>query len=104
MAVTPPSSAIGAVHRDERTVAVEQASFRLAYLCLSYGLLASVAYRSFVRHEQPWDLLALVVVGGVVSAGYQAAQGTLNRRWAAITATTVVAAALMAMLAAGLMR
>lgn len=88
------------VLRDERTIAVEHAGFRLAYLLLSYGLLAAVAYRGFVRHEQAWDLLALVVAGGVVSAGYQAANRTLNRRWAMITAATFVVAAVIAAAAA----
>lgn len=92
------------VLRDERTIAVEHAGFRLAYLFLSYGLLAAVAYRSFVRHEQPWDLLALVVAGGVVSAGYQAANRTLGRRWAMITAVTFIAAALLAAVAAAVTR
>lgn len=92
------------VHRDERTIAVERASFHLAYLCLSYGLLAAVAYRSFVHHEQPWDLLALVVAGGVVSAGYQAVHRTLGRRWATMTVVTVLAAALLAAVAAGVLR
>jgi len=98
------STALPEAQRDERTVAVEYASFRLAYLCLSYGLLAAVAYRSFVHHEQPWDLLALVVAGGVVSAGYQAANRTLGRRWAWITGVTVLAAALLAAVAAGVLR
>lgn len=92
------------VQRDERTIAVEHASFRLAYLCLSYGLLAAVAYRSLVRHEQPWDLMALVVAGGVVSAGYQAANRTLNRRWAMITALTLIAAAVLAAVAVAVTR
>lgn len=90
-----PTSAVE-VQRDERTIAVERASFRWAYLCLSYGLLAAVAYRSAVRHEQPWDLLALVVAGGFVSAGYQAVNRTLSRHWAVITVVTVIAAALLA--------
>lgn len=97
-------TSLGDVQRDERTTAVEHASFRMAYLFLSYGLLAAVAYRSFVHHEQPWDLLALVVAGGVVSAGYQAANRTLGRRWAWITGVTVLAAALLAAVAAGVMR
>ena len=99
-----PTSPTATSHRDERTIAVEHASFRWAYLCLSYGLLASVAYRSFVRQEQPWDLLALVVAGGLVSAGYQASQRTLGRRWAILTIATVLAAALLAAMAAGVMR
>ena len=35
------------VQRDERTVAVENASYRWAYLFLSFGLLALVAYILF---------------------------------------------------------
>ncbi|MCC7020058.1 MAG: hypothetical protein IT332_09910 [Ardenticatenales bacterium] len=97
-------TSLGDVQRDERTIAVEHAGFRLAYLCLSYGLLAAVAYRSVVRDEQPWDLLALVVAGGVVTAGYQAFHRTLGRRWAVITGVTILAAALLAAVAAGLMR
>ena len=93
-----------AVDRDERTIAVELAGLRWAYLCLSYGLLASVAYRSFARHEQPWDLLALVVAGGVVSAAYQAAHRTWSRRWGVVVATTVVVAAVLAAGAAGALR
>jgi hypothetical protein len=70
-----------AVQRDERTVAVENASYRWAYLLLTYALLVDVMYRSFARHEAPWDLLALVIVGGAVCAVYQARQNILGRGW-----------------------
>lgn len=102
--MTMAATSLGEVQTDERTVAVEHASFRWAYLFLSYGLLAAVAYRSFVRHEQPWDLLALVVAGGIVSAGYQAANRTLSRRWAVIVGVTIVVAGVLAAVAAGFMR
>src|ERR1700693_3054496 len=59
------------VERDERTVAVENASYRWAYLLLTYALLVDVIYRSLIRHEATWDLLALVVVGGAVCTVYQ---------------------------------
>ena len=55
------------IPRDERTVAVENTSYRWAYLFLSFGILVLVAYRSFVHHETAWDMLGLVVVGGVLS-------------------------------------
>ena len=35
------------IDRDERTVAVENAGYRLAYLVLTFGMLAAVAYRAF---------------------------------------------------------
>lgn len=69
------------VQRDERTVAVENASYRWAYSLLCYALLMDVIYRSLVRHEAAWDLLALVIVGGVVCTVYQARQKTLVHGW-----------------------
>ena len=84
-----------AVVRDERTIAIENASYRWAYLLLSFGMLASVAWRAFVRDESSWDLLALVVVAGVVVTAYQAAHRVLSRRWAMVTMAAVVVAMLL---------
>jgi hypothetical protein len=69
------------VERDERTVAVENASYRWAYLLLTYALLVDVMYRSLVRHEATWDLMALVIVGGAVCTVYQARQKILAHSW-----------------------
>lgn len=84
------------VNRDERTTAVEHASYRLAYLFLSYGLLVLVGYHSFVRGESSWDLFALVILGGLVTTGYQASQHVLGRRWAKVTLLTMIVAAVLA--------
>ena len=66
-----------AIERDERTMSVENASYRWAFLLLSFGVLLSVAYRSFVLQQTAWDLMALVIVSGVVASGYQAASRAL---------------------------
>ena len=84
------------VQRDERTVAVENASYRWSYLLVSFGLLAIVAYRSFLRGESAWDLLALVVVAGLASTAYQGFHKVLSRQWALITAATVLIAGVIA--------
>ncbi|MEA2765280.1 MAG: hypothetical protein QOK07_1684 [Gemmatimonadaceae bacterium] len=84
------------IMRDERTVATENASYRWAYLVLSFGLLASTAYRAFVRHESAWDLIALVMLAGAVATFYQGRDRVLSRRWAVAS----VAAALLALLIA----
>jgi hypothetical protein len=81
------------IMRDERTVATENASYRWAYLVLSFGLLVSTAYRAFARHESSWDLLALVILGGAVATFYQGKRRVLSRRWAVASA----AAALLAL-------
>ena len=80
------------ITRDERTVAVENSSYRWAYVVLSFGLLLSTAYRAFERNEPAWDLLGLVVLGGAVVTIYQANHRVLTRRWAGVTALAVVIA------------
>lgn len=89
--------------RDERTVAVENASYRLAYLVLSFGVLAAVAYRAFAWGQASWDLLALVIVAGAVTIGYQAARRVLTRQALRIGVAVAGAAAAVA-LAVGLLR
>jgi hypothetical protein len=69
------------VERDERTVVVEDASYRWAYSLLAYMLLADVMYRSMVHHEAAWDLMAMVILGGAVCTIYQAHQKVLAHGW-----------------------
>lgn len=70
-----------AVERDERTVAVENASYRWAYGALTYALLVDVMFRSLVRHEAAWDLMALAIGGGIFCGVYQARQKILGHGW-----------------------
>jgi uncharacterized protein YejL (UPF0352 family) len=65
---------------------------------LSYGLLLSVMYRSFIRHEASWDLLALVILGGAVSALYQGSFRVLSRRWLMLSAAAALVAAVLAII------
>ena len=89
-------SASECVERDERTVAIENASYRWAYLLLTYALLVDVMYRSLVRHEASWDLLALVVVGGAVCTVYQARQKILGHGWVMKAALAACVACVLA--------
>ena len=84
------------VQRDERTAAVEHASYRWSYLVLSFGVLLIVAYRSFVRQESSWDLLALVIFAGLASTAYQGFHKVLSRQWALVSALTVLIAGVLA--------
>lgn len=80
------------IMRDERTVAIENRSYRLAYLLLSFGLLISTAWRGFVLKESSWDLLALVIAGGAVTSIYQGREQVLTRRWTIVSAVAVTIA------------
>lgn len=67
------------VERDERTIAVEKASYSLAYTFMGFALLVDVAYRSFVLKQSSFDLLAIVVLSGLIATAYQARQSILNK-------------------------
>ena len=87
----------GMVSRDERTVSVENASFRLAYIVMSYGLLLCTAYRALALKQSSWDLLALVMVGGLVATFYQGSRHILSRRWALVSVAVALVAAVAAL-------
>jgi len=85
------------VIRDERSTAVENASYRVAYLVMSYGALVIVAYRGFVLQQSSWDLLALVVLGGATATIYQGSNKVLSRYWVMATIAAVILAGLLAL-------
>jgi len=90
--------------RDEREAGIDLAADRLAYLVLSYGLLLAVAYRAFAWQQSSWDLLALVVLGGVAGIGYRAWHRALSGRWATVVGLSIAAAAVVAIAIAILAR
>jgi hypothetical protein len=90
------------VFRDERTVAVENAGYRWAYLTLSFGLLLIVAYRGFVLGQPSWELLALDVLGGLVGSVYQVAHNVITRSWFIALGLCMGLAAILAAVAAAL--
>ena len=83
--------------RDEREIVVDNAADRLAYVAMSFGLLALVAYRSFVNGESSWDLMGLVVLGGLVGTVYRARQRVLSGRWAMLMGVGAVVALVLAL-------
>jgi len=83
----------GPVARDERTLVVENAGYRLAYQVTAFALLIDVAYRAYALKQSSWDLLLLVVAGGLVTTIYQGVNRVLSRRWAIVTVLTMLAAA-----------
>ncbi|HUF64857.1 MAG TPA: hypothetical protein VMM17_02680 [Gemmatimonadaceae bacterium] len=92
-----PRRVWNALYQVERGHRSEFASW-YAYLFLSYGLLISTGYRAFVRDEQSWDLIGLVIVSGAIAALYQGRQRVLSRRWAVLTAGATLGAVVVAAL------
>ena len=85
------------VPRDERETRVDVAADRTGYLVVSYGLLLIVAYRSFLTGEAAWDLIGLVILGGIVGLADRARHGMALGRW---TLTLLVTMGIAAMVAA----
>jgi hypothetical protein len=86
--------------RDEREVGVDRAADRIAYLVLSYGLLGIVAWRSFVDGQASWELLVLVVPGGVVGAAYRLRARVLTRESLFVVGITIAVAVVVGALIA----
>lgn len=94
-------SNIRPTQRDERTVAVENASYKWACTFLTFALFIDVMYRAVVRNEAAWDLLALVIVGAATSTVYQVCHKTLPPLKTAIIACVagIIAAVIAAAVA-----
>lgn len=69
------------VVRDERYVAVENASFRIGYNILSYGLLVLIVIRSLLFDQTNWDLFALIIISSFASTIYQLRHKTIAFSW-----------------------
>ena len=67
------------VERDERTITVEKASYSIAYIFMGFALLLDVTYRSFILKQASFDLLAIVVISGLIATAYQALYKILNK-------------------------
>lgn len=84
------------VFRDERTVIVENTSYRLAYVVMSFGLLAIIAYRSLVLQQNSWELLAVILAGGLTAALYQGFKQIITPRWSIGIVAAGIGAAMLA--------
>jgi hypothetical protein len=61
--------------KDERTRTIEDASYRMGFNIICFGLLIDIFFRSLLYPDQGvWDLFALVVVSGFAATIYQARQ------------------------------
>jgi hypothetical protein len=72
--------------------------YRWGCFTLSFGLLLVVTYRAAVLNDASWELLALVIVSGLVATAYQGVRRIFTWRWAYVVAGTLVASAVVAAL------
>ena len=87
------------VEHDERTLAVQNAGYRLAYHLVVFGLLGSIAWRGFARDETSWDLFGLILASGFAATFVQARGRTIGRRWLMLATLALVVGAGLALVA-----
>lgn len=77
------------VEKDERTVFIENISYKYGYNFIAFALLLDVMYRSLRFNEAPWDLLGLIIVSGFIMTIYQYKQKILGRSYLKLTLITL---------------
>jgi len=90
--------------RDERYYAVENASYRIGYMIMIYGLWLLVIFRSIAYHESNWDLIALVVISSFAATIYQIVHKTItiSRKWIYFTIAITLLAAIVSFIISSL--
>ena len=86
------------VHADERTAAVAYKANTWGLNFITFALLIDIMYRGWFLDEAAWDLLALVVVSGVISCVYMARHRVLGQvvNWKAAIIGAFIAAVVAA--------
>lgn len=69
------------VQRDERTIYVENKSYKYGYIFLTYALMADIFYRSIKFKEDPFDLLFLIIITGLGMGVYQYHKKIFSDSW-----------------------
>lgn len=76
--------------------AAKQTSYRMAYVVMSFGLLAVIAYRGFFLKQNSWELFAVILAGGLTAALYQRSKQTINPGISVEIAAAGIGAAILA--------
>ncbi len=84
------------VFRDERTAAIENRSYGLAFGIIVGLLLLDVMVRALLYDQAAWDLLAIVVIGSAAATVYQFRQSAFGTGIGARVALIVLVAGLVA--------
>lgn len=67
--------------KDERTIFIENQSYRYGYIVLNFGILIDIIYRSFRLNEASWDLFGLIFLSGLVTTVYQYNRKIFTKNW-----------------------
>jgi Family of unknown function (DUF6442) len=69
------------IEKDERTVFIENQSYKYGCAILNFGILIDIIYRSVRFNEASWDLFGLIFLSGLVTTVYQYKQKIFTKNW-----------------------
>ena len=90
--------------KDERTILVEKSSYALAYTLITYAILVDVIFRAVVLKQATWDLLGIVILGGLAATLYQTRYKITNRSWVKAIALSILAGVVVAVVLVTVLR
>lgn len=67
--------------KDERYIAVENASYKIGYSIALFGILILTFIRGVFFQQSAWDLLGLAIFSSLASMAYQVRHGTVPKSW-----------------------
>ena len=82
--------------RDEREAGIDLAADRIAYIVLSFGILAIAMWRAWTLEESSWDLLGLLILSGVIGTGYRISRRATSTRLVSVVALAAVLGVIVA--------
>lgn len=86
------------IEKDERTIFIENKSYKYGCTILNFGLLIDIIYRSIRFNEASWDLFGLLFAGGLVMTVYQYKYKTFASNWKNRYLLLIIATAVLAFL------
>lgn len=84
------------VEKDERTIAVEHASYSMGYKIAMYALLIDTMVRSLIYKEASWDLLGIVILCGLATTVYQLNFKILTKNWIKVSIFVLIISVIVA--------
>ncbi|MGI6451302.1 MAG: hypothetical protein ACOX3R_13890 [Desulfitobacteriia bacterium] len=84
------------VEKDERTIFVENTSYKFGYRFVTFALLFDILYRSISFNDACWDLFGIIICSGLIVSIYQYRQKILGKSWLRTFLLTFISAALIA--------
>ena len=90
----------GKSEKDEIADSVEKSSYSLGFKVMAFAILLDVIYRSIVLKSAAWDLLSIVIFGGLTASIYQARYRIATRSWIKVILLSIVSAGLIAVIVA----